>query len=88
MSRYIFQKAQEPFEPGKERKRGVWDVVKKGGAVKVMVSCPSCGILLVLEVHDIDVKGSVSPSVGCSCGFHQWIQLQDWVPEWPTTSSK
>lgn len=38
------------------------------------------------SLHDwtVDDDGTVTPSVDCrcGCGFHEFIQLEDWNPDW------
>jgi hypothetical protein len=34
--------------------------------------------------HTVDYDGYITPSVACpkkGCDFHQWLHLENWVPE-------
>lgn len=49
-----------------------------------MLACPGCGKLAGVNapVHSVDFGGVVKPSWVCpfSCGYHEFIVLEDWKP--------
>lgn len=47
------------------------------------IICPNCSTLLHLNPHKVEKDGTVSPSVVCDCGFHDYIKLNNWKNELP-----
>lgn len=47
--------------------------------------CPTCQTILSIgkNYHTVNYLGEVYPMVACprSCGFSNWVKLEDWVPE-------
>lgn len=64
--------------------RAFWRVWKRpDGGTAVEMTCPRCHRTARLSAHTVDADGKVSPSVVCptpNCGFHEWVQLECWVP--------
>lgn len=66
---------------GPKEKAGTWRYLSNGEVQSASFTCPKCGLPGTLEDHDIDIDGTVAPSVECpdeKCGFHDRIRLIDW----------
>jgi len=69
-----------------EEKRGGWYMLEldlNDGSEKQeapVFRCPKCLTLSALRLHSISLAGEVDASVLCSCGWHQYVILQDWPP--------
>ena len=62
-----------------DRRRGSWSTLKTSTGRSAMVSCPGCGRIASLELHDINPNGDVHPSIDClGCNFHEHVRLVDW----------
>jgi hypothetical protein len=57
---------------------GTWKVLNIGESNSATFVCPECCRLGTLIAHQIADDGTVSPSVECECGFHEWIKLEGW----------
>lgn len=57
---------------------GTWYPGSLDGASTVFLTCPGCGRSGPLDSHTIKDDGAVEPSIACECGFHEWVQLQDY----------
>jgi len=71
------------FQPGDvSLERQVYETIRTPAKSVVMISCPDCGKFGVLNDHQVDDSGKVSPSVVCphNCGFHEMIRLAGWKP--------
>ena len=65
------------------RGKGLWSVAVTGYVKPgVLVSCPKCGCVALLD-HEVAADGTVKPSVVCpkeGCGFHDSVRLIGWQP--------
>lgn len=45
--------------------------------------CPVCNQIFGMAAHTVDDEGKVTPSIVCpgGCGFHCWVQLNNWAPD-------
>lgn len=51
------------------------------GVRSAVICCPSCGERGSLAgSHQVGADGTVTPSVVCDCGFHEFIRLEGWTP--------
>lgn len=57
---------------------GTWKALQIPNSKKATFTCPNCQQLGTLVDHDIADDGTVTPSVVCDCGFHEWIKLEGW----------
>ena len=77
-----FKKGKIPLIVEKGREKGQWWPLRvlqgTSGYNSATFKCPKCGVKGGLEEHTIAEDGSVSPSVLCNCGFHEWLRLEDW----------
>jgi hypothetical protein len=66
--------------PVKGQWRAVRDEQKFRGAI---IACPGCNqaYRIGFNGHTIAQDGGVSPAVWCDCGFHEYIKLDDWIPQ-------
>lgn len=73
------------FEKGTYR-RGRFSALRvRNETLVVNFCCPMCASYIKLAgpeaVHSIAEDGTVSPSVVCDCGFHEYVKLVDWKKE-------
>ncbi len=55
-----------------------WYIVE--GETKPTIECPKCECNLLGDAspHGVKQNGEVFASVVCTCGFHEFVTLQDW----------
>lgn len=50
----------------------------------IWLTCPDCGTSGNMSDHEVADDGTVTPSVVCpmekTCGFHETVKLEGWVP--------
>lgn len=57
--------------------RGSWLYSHRCKHRAVHFSCPGCGTSgTISETHEIAADGTVSPSVQCDCGYHEYVKLE------------
>lgn len=85
MDRSVFQPVTTPFELGKSDPKGSYRIYRRGngsaiipGVIAVNLTCHRCGIQGGLD-HSIDEQGNITPSLVCSCGFHEYGRLAGWT---------
>lgn len=56
--------------------------VRVDGKSTARLGCPGCGLTALLDDHEIDHVGNVTPSVDCpSCDYHETgVLLIGWEP--------
>jgi hypothetical protein len=61
---------------------GSWTIEKlEDGSTRVLVCCPTCGLVGGLGNHNISSKGVVTPKLRCAregCGFKDEVKLLGW----------
>lgn len=71
----------KPYPQSDEHLPGTWKALKTLLlGKKATFTCPNCKQVGTLIDHDIADDGTVTPSVVCDCGFHEWIYLVGWQP--------
>jgi hypothetical protein len=65
-----------------EYKKGSWKPADNPD-ILCRVTCPGCGGTATLPFDlqkgwTANNKGEVNPSLSCDCGFHEFIELEDW----------
>lgn len=76
----------KPVKDSIWKERGTWVKVTTVLGVTACISCPQCGTSGSLSRSGADgwkiaADGTVTPSVVCECGFHEFIRLEGWEPE-------
>ena len=69
-------------EQNNEYKPGTWKGLKIETGRSASMTCPDCGLTCVLIDHDIELDGTVQPSVVCpaeDCNFHEIVVLNGWT---------
>ena len=62
---------------------GTWRMAKLDGKPVPKLSCPECSLEGWLDLHEVNAKGDVIPSVICmgvDCAFHEFVRLVGWKP--------
>lgn len=75
-------KAKKCTDIHDHKEPGTWkELIMEGGEISATFTCPKCGMYGSLEDHEVTPAGEVSPSVECSnsCGFHEFIVLEEWL---------
>lgn len=58
---------------------GTWHGgMKADGSRTALLCCPDCKAISTLTGHEIKIRGFVSPSLVCRCGWHEFVQLGGW----------
>ena len=62
-------------DPYKEK--GVYQPPTKPNPERIDISCPQCGTPTETD-HEISEDGTVTPSLLCDCGWHEFAKLAGW----------
>lgn len=67
------------LEVTKGRDKGQWWPLQAADQiVSASFVCPVCELRAYLTDHEIAEDGTVTPSVLCDCGFHDYLKLIGW----------
>ena len=61
--------------------RGTWKALRTSRGMSATLVCPGCGLVGLLDEHEIAADGTVRPLVQCpgaGCSFHDTVRLDGW----------